>query len=378
MTDGMVIDPAGLLDEIEGLNARGISTDNMRISGNAHVILPYHKLLDTLEERRRAGNKIGTTGRGIGPAYADKAARTGIRMADFVNPERFASRLEETLVPKNCLLTRLYGEPPLDAKMILEQYEPYARRLKSCVVDTAPLIWDAVQSGKEIVFEGAQGSLLDIDQGTYPFVTSSHPIAAGACLGTGIGPRQIDMVIGVVKAYTTRVGAGAFPTELLDETGHYIREKGHEYGTTTGRPRRCGWLDTVALRYSAHINGLDRIAVSLLDVLSGLPSVKLCTAYRLGDQILTEFPADNPILEQVDPIYEEMEGWSEEAGDATSFEELPPNARRYIRRVAELVGVPVCMVSVGPRRDQTIFLEPLDGHASRPIPHEILDNGAGL
>ncbi|MCC6446379.1 MAG: adenylosuccinate synthase [Armatimonadetes bacterium] len=359
MTDGMVIDPPGLLDEMDGLAARGISLDNLYISGSAHIILPYHKLLDTLEEKRRAGKKIGTTGRGIGPAYADKAARAGIRMADFCNPNRFLSRLEDALAVKNSLLRHLYGEPPLEAEAIIERYEPYARRLKGHMADTAPMVWEALDSGKNIVFEGAQGSLLDIDQGTYPYLTSSHPIAGGACLGTGVGPRQINRVIGVVKAYSTRVGAGAFPTELFDDTGHYIREKGHEYGTTTGRPRRCGWLDAVALAYSARINGMDRIAVSLLDVLSGLPSLKICAAYRIGGRTVNSFPADNVLLEQAQPVYEEMEGWQEEIGNAQSLDDLPVSARLYLQRVSELAGVPLCMVSVGPRRDQTLFLEEL-------------------
>jgi adenylosuccinate synthase len=357
MADGMVIDPVILCRELDELEERGIDTRGLKISPNAHVILPYHQEMDRLEETRKANGRIGTTMQGVGPAYQDKAHRCGIRIADLVKNGRFAERLDAVLPDKNFLITQLYGGEPLSRETVLERVGATGPRLAPYVGDTAAIVHEAVQGGKNVVFEGAQGTMLDIDHGTYPYVTSSHPVAGGACIGTGIGPKAIDTVIGVVKAYTTRVGEGEFPTELRDATGDRIRERGHEYGTTTGRPRRIGWLDVVALRYAARVNGLDRIAVSLLDVLSGFPTLRICTAYELDGTVYPELPNDRDLITRVRPIYEELPGWEEEIDHATAFEHLPVAAQRYVRRVEELVGVPVCLVGVGPRRDQTILME---------------------
>lgn len=358
VADGVVIDPGVLVKEIDGIRQRGVSTDNLHISAAAHVILPYHRLLDELDEKRRGADKIGTTGRGIGPAYADKAARVGIRMGEFVDPERFPDRLRAVLEDKNALLTKVYGVAPLDADAILSEYSRYANALRPFVRDTAPLVAQAARNGKGVLFEGAQGTLLDIDLGTYPFVTSSHPIAGGACVGTGIGPTQIHGVIGVAKSYTTRVGAGVFPTELLNGTGDYIRERGHEYGTTTGRPRRCGWLDTVVLRYAVQVNGLSCLALGHLDVLTGLDTINICTAYTTGaGETVRDLPSDLPFRPDYAPVYETLPGWPEDLSGARALSDLPANARRFVERVQALVGVPVATLSVGPARDQTIVLD---------------------
>ncbi len=359
IADGVVIDPGVLIREMEGLEARGISLRNLKISGNAHLILPYHRLLDTLEEVRRGEDKIGTTGRGIGPAYTDKAARIGIRMGDLLHGERFEERLRSVLAWKNELLTKIYGVEPLDADSMLKEYRGYAESLRPYVTDTGVLVAEAAASGRGVLFEGAQGTLLDLDQGTYPYVTSSHPIAGGACIGTGVGPGAIHRVVGVAKSYTTRVGAGCFPTEQLNEIGHYIRERGHEYGTTTGRPRRCGWLDALILRYSAQVNSLDYLSLGHLDVLAGLEEVNICTGYRTpSGEVLDRLPSDLPFRTELSPVYETLPGWSTEAERARTFEELPLNAQAFVRRVAELAGVPIASASVGPGREQTIFLEP--------------------
>lgn len=357
VADGVVVDPAGFVAELEGLKARGVPCNNLKVSGNAHVILPYHRLLDQLEEQRRGGKAIGTTGRGIGPAYQDKAARIGIRMREFVNTETFAEQLEQVLELKNAILTKVYGAEPLDAGAIVEEYRPYAHALKPYVDDTAVLVARAAQSGKSVLFEGAQGTLLDIDLGTYPFVTSSHPSAGGATIGTGLGPTQIDRIIGVAKSYTTRVGAGAFPTELCDQTGNLIRERGREYGTTTGRPRRCGWLDGVALRYSALVNGLSALALMHLDVFSGFEEVKICTAYMTSGHETTDFPSDQARLSTCEPVYKTLPGWAEDVSQAKTFDDLPKSVHRFVEAVEEMAGVPVAILSVGRRRDQTIFRE---------------------
>lgn len=354
IADGVVVDPSVLVKEIEGLIARGVSVENLKISNNAHVILPYHRLIDQLDETLKGGSAIGTTGRGIGPVYADKAARVGIRMHELVNPERFAARLKVQLDAKNKLLTRVYETQALDYDAILEEYNAYAEKLRPFVCDTFPIVGAAARNGRGVVFEGAQGTLLDLDLGTYPYVTSSHPIAGGACLGTGIGPTAIDQVIGVAKSYTTRVGAGAFPTELTDATGDAIREKGREYGTTTGRPRRCGWLDSVVLRYSAQINGLSALSLGHLDVLSGIDPVKICVAYRAGDTELRDLPCDLANRTDIEPIYEELPGWTEDVTGVASFADLPANCRNYVARVQELSGVPVQSVSVGPGREEIL------------------------
>jgi adenylosuccinate synthase len=357
MADGMALDPEIVVREMEGLQQRGISVDNIRISHNAHVILPYHKKLDQLEEEARGENRIGTTGRGVGPCYVDKAARVGIRMGDLTTgPGRLRERLRAVLPQKNAILTKLYGAEPFDEAALLAELEPLAKRLAPFVADTAALAGEALARGKRLLFEGAQATLLDIDGGTYPYVTSSHPVSGGACIGTGVPPTAIDQVLGVVKAYTTRVGAGTFPTELLDERGERIRERGHEDGTTTGRPRRCGWLDAVALRYSVRVNGLTGICVGHLDVLAGFDTVRICTAYRKGGARITEFPAgDVSHLDGCEPEYENLPGWKD--ADITNirrFEDLPANAKAFIRRVAEIAGVPAVLVSIGPRRDQTL------------------------
>ncbi len=358
VADGVVIDPGVLVKEIDGLKARGVSFANLKISSSAHVIMPYHRLLDTLQESTRGDDKIGTTGRGVGPAYADKAARIGIRMGEFIAPERFEARLRAVLKEKNALLTGVYHVDPMDPEAILAEYGAYAAYLKPYVHDTAMMVYQAARTGKGVIFEGAQGTLLDIDLGTYPFVTSSHPIAGGACVGTGVGPTFIDGVIGVAKAYTTRVGAGVFPTELLNGTGDYIRERGHEYGTTTGRPRRCGWLDTVILRYAAQVNGLSCLALGHLDVLAGLPEVKIGIAYKNGaGETIEDLPCDLPFRTDCEPVYETLPGWTEDVSQMQKLSDMPANARHYIERVQELVGVPVATVSVGPAREQTIILD---------------------
>jgi adenylosuccinate synthase len=357
MADGMAIDPEVVVREIDDLQRRGISVDNLRISQNAHVILPYHKRLDQVEEEARGENRIGTTGRGVGPCYVDKAARIGIRMGDLAaGPERLRERLRAVLPQKNAILTKLYGAEPFDEAVLLAELEPLAMRLAPFVTDTTTLAGDALARGKRLLFEGAQATLLDIDGGTYPYVTSSHPISGGACIGTGVPPTAIDQVLGVVKAYTTRVGAGTFPTELLDERGERIRERGHEYGTTTGRPRRCGWLDAVALRYAVRVNGLTGICVGHLDVLAGFDTVQVCTAYRKGGTRITEFPAgDVSNLDGCEPEYETLPGWKDaDITNVRRFEDLPANAKAYVRRVAEIAGVPAVLVSIGPRRDQTL------------------------
>ncbi len=357
IADGVVADPGILVKELKALSDRGVTLSNLKISAACHIILPYHRLQDELEEESRGDEKIGTTGRGIGPAYADKSARHGIRMGEFIDDERFAARLKSVLASKNAVFTKVYGREPLDADAVLSEYREYAKFLAPFVTDTAALIYEAAASGKGVIFEGAQGTLLDIDLGTYPYVTSSHPIAGGALLGTGIGPTLIDGVIGVAKSYTTRVGAGAFPTELNDETGAAIREKGHEYGTTTGRARRCGWLDAVILKYACRVNGLSALALGHLDVLSGFKEVKICVGYQSGDGTrLSDMPSNLASRTDLTPIYETLPGWTEEIDQISQWEELPHNAQAFVHRVQELIGVPVVTLSLGPARHQTIIL----------------------
>ena len=358
VADGVVLDPASFVGELTSLKARGVSCENLKISGNVHIVLPYHVLLDELEEKRKGKRALGTTGRGIGPAYQDKAARVGIRMREFVDPALFAERLNEVLEFKNELLTKVYGVAPLSAAQILEDLLPHAEALRPYVDDTALRVAYAARSGKNVLFEGAQATLLDIDLGTYPYVTSSHPSAGGACIGTGLGPTQIDQIIAVTKSYTTRVGAGAFPTEQANATGDLIRERGAEYGTTTGRPRRCGWLDGVALRYSALVNGLTDLYLGHLDVLTGFDEIKMAIAYNLNGVEITDFPSDQARLCRCEPIYQTFPGWSEDVSAIREFEKLPDNARRYIEAVEEYVGVPITTISVGRRRDQTLFRKP--------------------
>jgi adenylosuccinate synthase len=358
ISDGVVVDPSVFVRELNGLRDQNISAANLKLSPNAHVVLPYHKEIDRLEEERKGIGKIGTTMQGVGPAYEDKARRCGLRIGELIDPARLAECLDKVLPFKNFLIEKYYGGAPLCRDTILAEYTAYGDAIRPHVDDTATLVYDAVRAGKFVVFEGAQGTMLDIDYGTYPYVTSSHPVAGGATIGTGVGPKTIDTVIGVCKAYTTRVGSGSFPTEQENETGHRIRERGREYGTTTGRPRRVGWLDVVGLRYAARVNGLDWLAIALLDVLSGLDEVLICTGYKHQGKVLTELPIDRTILDDVEPLYERLPGWPEEIDNATSFDALPTNAKAYARRIEELVGVPIAVVSVGPRREQTLFLAP--------------------
>lgn len=351
---GVVVDPAVLVQEIRELGDRGCPIANLRVSSRAHVIMPYHRMLDQLEEKRRGASAIGTTSRGIGPAYADKASRSGIRVSDLVDAERRETVIRQAVALKNEMLVRLYGADPLDADSVLAEYVEYADALTGFVCDTAALVAECAREGRGIVFEGAQGTLLDLDIGTYPYVTSSHPIAGGACIGTGVGPTAIDSVVGVAKAYTTRVGAGVFPTELTNGTGDYIRQRGNEYGTTTGRPRRCGWLDAVVLRYAVLHNGLKGLLLGHLDVLSGLDTVRIATAYRSGAMVTEAMPSDLAFREGIEPVYEVLPGWAEDITGETRYDDLPEACRAYVKRVEQLAGVPVWAVSVGPGREHII------------------------
>lgn len=354
--NGVVVDPQVLLRELEGLQKRGIDTSGLRLSSRAHVILPYHTGLDEVEEERRGSGRLGTTKRGIGPAYVDKAARIGIRVCDLLDPEEFREKLAYNLKEKNKIFTKVYGRPGYSLEDILEEYTVYAEKLRPLVADTGRLINQALKEGKRVLFEGAQGTLLDLDQGTYPYVTSSYPVAGGACVGAGVGPTAIDSVIGVVKAYTTRVGEGPFPSEAKDAAGDYLRQRGMEFGTTTGRPRRCGWLDVVILRHAVEVNGLTGIALTKLDVLTGLDTLHICTGYRYRGEMLHDFPANLKVLQECEPVYEELPGWQEDISGARSLRDLPDNCRAYINRLEELLDVPVKMIAVGPRRDQTIVV----------------------
>lgn len=356
--NGVVVDPRVLFEEMAALEARGVRTFRLYISDRAHVIMPYHRQMDQLEEAARSPEaRIGTTGRGIGPCYVDKVARTGIRVGDLLHKDTLARKLRHVLAEKNAILTGVYHQPPLELEPLLEEYLAYGERLRPMVTDTSRLVAEAVRAGKRVLFEGAQGTLLDVDHGTYPFVTSSSATAGGAATGSGIGPTYIDKVLGVAKAYTTRVGQGPFPTELFDATGEYIRERGHEYGTTTGRPRRCGWFDAVIVRYAARINGLSGLALMSTDVLDGLEKVKVCVAYRVGNELRDDVPADLEEFAACQPVYEELPGWEGTQG-AERWDQLPANAQRYIRFIEETVGVPVAIVSVGRERHQTLILEP--------------------
>ncbi|MDI6907205.1 MAG: adenylosuccinate synthase [Thermoanaerobacterales bacterium] len=352
--NGVVIDPAVLRREVEALKERGVTMATLKVSERAHVIMPYHLLLDGLEEEGRGAGKIGTTRRGIGPAYVDKASRSGIRVIDLIDRDGFREKLARNIAAKNRLVGGVYGAEGLDYDEVLRSYEEHADFLRPLAADTSLLISEAIARGQNVLFEGAQGTLLDIDHGTYPYVTSSHPTAAGAALGAGIGPTRIDTVIGIAKAYTTRVGEGPFPTELHDGTGELIRRKGREFGTTTGRPRRCGWFDAVIVRYAARVNGLSYLAVTKLDVLTGLETLRICRAYRYRGELLTEFPASLDVLAECEPVYEELPGWDEDLSAATRCDDLPPAAQDYLERITELTGVPVALVGVGVKRSQTL------------------------
>ncbi|CEG21203.1 Adenylosuccinate synthetase [Planococcus massiliensis] len=351
--NGMVVDPKALVKELKALHERGVTTENLRISNRAHVILPYHIKQDEVEEARRGANKIGTTGKGIGPAYMDKAARVGIRMADLLDHVVFEEKLRMNLNEKNRMFEKFYETEGFTVEEILEEYYEYGQEIAKYVTDTSKVLNDAIDDGRRVLFEGAQGVMLDIDQGTYPFVTSSNPVAGGVTIGAGVGPTTIQHVIGVCKAYTSRVGDGPFPTELFDEVGQQIREVGKEYGTTTGRPRRIGWFDSVVVRHARRVSGLTDLTVNSIDVLTGLETVKICTAYRYKGELITEYPANLRMLADCEPVYEELPGWSEDVTKCKSLDELPANARHYLERIAQLTGVQISIFSVGPDRNQT-------------------------
>ncbi len=352
---GVVLDPKDFIGELDSLEARGISTANLKVDPRAHIVMPWHIALDGLSEEFRGGSDIGTTKRGIGPTYMDKYERCGIRMFDLVHPEVLAEKIKSTGNLKNKIITEVYGGEAFDLDAVTEEYIAYGQRLAKYMDDVSVLTFEASKAGKNIMFEGAQATLLDIDFGTYPYVTSSHPLSAGVCVGTGVGPKVISNIIGVAKAYTTRVGKGPFPTELDDEIGDTIREKGGEFGTTTGRPRRTGWFDAVIVRHSVRVNGLDSLAINKLDTLSGLDTLKICTAYKMPDgSVIENFPPTLEALEGCEPVYEEFEGFNEDISKCASFDELPEKCQSYIKRLEELVGCPVKMVGIGPDRSQIL------------------------
>lgn len=350
--NGVVVDPAVILGEMADLTSKGIDVSRLKIDARAHVIFPYHIALDELGEKARGAGDIGTTKRGIGPCYMDKAERIGIRMCDLINPEVFKQKLERNVKFKNEIITKIYGGEPVAFEKILSDYNGYAAKLAPHVCDTSVLVYDAVKSGKNVLMEGAQGALLDLDVGTYPYVTSSHPISGGFCVGAGVGPTLIKDCIGIAKAYTTRVGKGPFPTELDDEIGERIRNVGAEFGTVTGRPRRCGWLDAVILRFAVRVNGLTGIALNKLDTLTGLEKLKVCVAYTKNGKTLKDFPSDISELEGCEPVYEEFDGWTEDISAAKSIKDLPKNAVAYLRAVEKFVDCKIKMVGVGPDRTQ--------------------------
>jgi adenylosuccinate synthase len=354
--NGVVINPEVLIAEIDGLAARGAWRDRLLISADAHLIMPHHVALDKVTERYLGNARIGTTGRGIGPAYGDKAARVGIRMQDLFDPGILRQKLELVLREKNQVLAKVYNRRGIDAASVAEQYLGFADRLGRYVADTGLVLNKALDDGRVVLLEGAQATLLDVDHGTYPFVTSSSPTAGGACAGSGIGPTRISQVVGILKAYTTRVGAGPFPTELTDERGEWLRKTGGEYGTTTGRPRRTGWLDTVIARYATRVNGLTSFFVTKLDVLSGLEKVPVCVAYDVHGTRHDEVPMTQTEFHHAAPVYEYLDGWWEDISAAREFDDLPKNAQRYVHAVEDLIGAPVAGIGVGPRRDQTVQL----------------------
>ncbi|SET15574.1 adenylosuccinate synthase [Salinibacillus kushneri] len=357
MGNGLVINPKALIEEMNYLKERSISLDHLRISNRAHVILPYHIKLDELQEQSKGDLKIGTTMKGIGPAYSDKVGRTGIRIADLLDKDIFWSKLKANVKEKNLLFEKLYEAEPVRAEDIFEEFYPYGQQIAPYVRDTSVILNEAADEGQDILFEGAQGVMLDIDQGTYPFVTSSNPTAGGVTIGSGIGPSKINRVMGVSKAYTTRVGDGPFPTELHDDIGDQIREVGREYGTTTGRPRRVGWFDAVVVGHARRVSGITDLSLNSLDVLTGLDTVKICVAYQYKGKRIEEYPASLQVLSECEPIYEELPGWKEDIKGVRSFDELPVNTQNYIKRISELTDIPIAIFSVGPDRTQTIVLK---------------------
>jgi adenylosuccinate synthase len=352
--NGVVIDPNALLEEMDSLIDQGVSIDRLRIDQRAHLVMPYHIALDGLSEVARGQGDIGTTKKGIGPCYMDKAERSGIRICDLMDEKLFAEKVRTNLVIKNKIIEAVYGGETIDAEDIITKYISYGKRLRAYVADTSVLVYKAIKAGKSVLFEGAQGTLLDIDMGTYPYVTSSHPITGGVCVGSGVGPTLIDNCIGVLKAYTTRVGKGPFPTELFDEIGDQIREVGGEYGTTTGRPRRCGWFDAVIAKFAVRVNGLTELSVNKIDTLSNVGKLKICVAYRCGDQIIEDFPASLEELAKYEPVYIEMEGFEGDFSQIKNYDQLPENAKKYIEKIEEVCGCRVSMVGVGPGREQNL------------------------
>lgn len=355
--NGVVIEPKVFLSEIDGLIEKKVNMSNLKISNRAHVLMPYHKILDELQEEDLGENKLGTTKNGIGPCYMDKASRLGIRIVDLMNKETFAKKLKFNVELKNKLLKKLYNHEGINYEELLKEYLEYADRLRPYVADTTTILNKAIKEKKNILFEGAQATMLDLDHGTYPFVTSSYPAAGGACTGSGVGPRKIDNVIGVVKAYSTRVGEGPFPSELFDDVGQFIRDKGGEYGTVTGRPRRCGWLDACVIKYASYINGLDAIAITRLDILDELDKLKICVAYRYNGEILEDYPADLDILSKAEPVYEEFDGWKTSTANIREYDKLPENAKKYLKRLSEVIDTEISIVSVGAGRDETIIIK---------------------
>ncbi len=354
--NGVVLDPKVFLEEIDKLKKKGYLKNDSQlvVDGNVHIIMPYHKAIDIARESNSGERKIGTTGRGIGPTYEDKIGRRGIRFMDLIRPEIFARKVKEMLPEKNFILEKRLGCPVLDEKAIIEEYSAYGQQLSKYLGNASRLLNQSIEKGDNILFEGAQGSLLDVDHGTYPYVTSSSTIAGGACTGTGVGPRFIDAVVGISKAYVTRVGEGPFPTELNDEMGEKLRQAGQEFGATTGRPRRCGWFDAVALREAVRTNGMTGLAITKLDVLNDLEIIKICTAYSYQGEVLEDFPQDLEVLKDCKPIYEKVEGWNCDISDATSFETLPQKAQDYLKKLEQVTGCPAILVSIGPRRNETI------------------------
>jgi len=357
--NGVVVNPEPLLSEISELEKKGVDTSHLLVSDRAHVIMPYHVLLDSLEEKARGAKAIGTTGRGIGPAYVDKAARVGIRAGELLDPEALLPRLKEVVAHKNAIITKIYEQPPISADDIYEQCVAWGNKLRAHIVATEPVIYKALAANQRVLLEGAQGTLLDLDHGTYPYVTSSSPSIGGASTGLGIPPHAITSITGIFKAYCTRVGGGPFPTEMHDTTGELIRERAWEYGATTGRPRRVGWFDGVAGRYSHMVNGYTCLCVTRLDVLDGFDCVKVCRAYKIDGVETTQFPSNVSLLERAEPVYEELPGWSKPTAGCTRKEDLPPEARQYVHRIEEMVGAPVHIISTGPKRHETILVKPI-------------------
>jgi adenylosuccinate synthase len=355
--NGVVVDPAALIEEINGLKERGIEISNLYLSKNAHLIMPYHVALDKENEKLRGAKNIGTTGRGIGPCYCDKIGRVGIRVADLLQPSVFKEKLRANLFHINFLLENLYKSSRFDVEVIYDEYMGYAEKLAAYIADTDIIVNKTISEKGNVLFEGAQGTLLDIDHGTYPYVTSSNAVSGGACTGLGVGPTKISRVLGIVKAYTTRVGSGPFPTEIKDALGDHLRERGGEYGATTGRPRRCGWLDMVGLRHAVRINGTTGLVITKLDILDGLDTIKICTSYRHNGKIYQEFPKETNIFEECEPVYEEVEGWTASTLGTKDFSKLPKAAKGYIKRIEKLLGVKVHIISTGQRRDELVLLK---------------------